>query len=86
MKKNALTSVLGVGSILFIIYYLLKKNGGTLAGNKEGYKVRIDTDAAIDLALHPFNLHPRVLHYAKMGARKIVSDVASPRGIEQGRL
>lgn len=37
------------GAILYVYFFVMKKNGGTLSGNSEGWKIRIDPKKAYEM-------------------------------------
>ena len=86
MKSDSgLLKFISLGAIAYFLWDAWKKGNGTLAGNPEGWRVRVDSDKAVDLLAHPFGLHPHAVRALKSGARALSGGLGR-YGIERGRL
>jgi len=75
-----------LGVIGYLIY-LSRKNGNTLKGNPEGYKVSVDAGLAADILTQPLReKYPYVAHVLRHQAEKFIEKGASRVGVENGTL
>lgn len=61
--------------------YVARKNGGSLAGNPQGYKVRLDTDMMVDVAAGVLQMNPFFKPLIKNGAKNILNHARNKYGV-----
>lgn len=72
--------IAGTALVLAFVYYLARRNGGTLAGNPEGYRVKLDTSKLINAALTGVQLAPSAIRSLRSATRWVAAQ--NPWGVE----
>lgn len=81
-RTNWKKTIVGAAVALGIIAWIARKNGGTIAGNREGYRVEFDSDRFIDWVNIPLGLPYGALHGVKNAAKRILGQTGNRYGVK----
>jgi len=78
--------LVSIGMIGYLLY-LSRRNGNTLEGNPDGYKVTLDAGLAADILTSPlYSYSPALAVLVRNQAEKIIEKGASRVGVKNGTL